>query len=52
MGMINNETIASTETDEELLDWAVFDYVEEMDRALGRVTYIDVEGNEREYWLG
>jgi len=51
MGMINNETIATTETEEELLDWAVFDDVEEMDRALGRVTYIDVEGNEREYWL-
>lgn len=36
----------------EELDWTVFDDVEEMDRALGRVTYIDVEGNEREYWLG
>lgn len=33
-------------------DWAVFDDVEGMDRALGRVTYIDVEGNERDYWLG
>ena len=33
-------------------DWSVFDNVEEMDRALGRVSYIDVEGNEREYWLG
>mmetsp|Transcript_10406 Transcript_10406/g.18731 ORF Transcript_10406/g.18731 Transcript_10406/m.18731 type:complete len:597 (+) Transcript_10406:64-1854(+) len=36
---------------EESLDWDVFDDVEKMDRALGRVTYIDVEGNEREYWL-
>lgn len=36
---------------ENVLDWAVFDEVEEMDCALGRVTYIDVEGNEREYWL-
>ena len=26
--------------------------VEEMDRPLGQVAYIDVEGNEREYWLG
>ena len=34
------------------LDWTVFDDVEDMDRALGKVTYIDVEGNEREYWLG
>ena len=33
-------------------DWIVFDNVEEMDRALGRVSYIDEEGNEREYWLG
>ena len=33
-------------------EWSVFDNVEEMDRALGRVSYIDVEGNEREYWLG
>ena len=33
------------------VDWAIFDHVEEMDRALGKVTYIDVEGNEREYWL-
>ena len=33
-------------------DWSVFDNVEEMDRALGRVSYIDEEGNEREYWLG
>jgi len=32
-------------------DWSVFDNVEEMDRALGRVSYIDEEGNEREYWL-
>ena len=38
MGMINNETIATTGTEEELLDWAVFDDVEEMDWALGRVT--------------
>jgi hypothetical protein len=34
------------------LEWAVFDDVEGMDRALGKVTYIDVEGNERDYWLG
>jgi len=32
-------------------EWSVFDNVEEMDRALGRVSYIDEEGNEREYWL-
>jgi hypothetical protein len=34
------------------LEWVVFDDVEGMDRALGKVTYIDVEGNERDYWLG
>jgi len=33
-------------------EWSVFDNVEDMDRALGRVSYIDVEGNERDYWLG
>lgn len=33
-------------------EWSIFDNVEEMDRALGRVSYIDEEGNEREYWLG
>ncbi|KAL3806803.1 hypothetical protein ACHAXA_001085 [Cyclostephanos tholiformis] len=33
------------------LEWVVFDDVEGMDRALGKVTYIDVEGNERDYWL-
>ncbi len=34
------------------LEWVVFDDVEGMDRALGKVTYINVEGNERDYWLG
>ena len=34
------------------LEWVVFDDVEGMDRALGKVTYIDVEGNERDHWLG
>lgn len=38
--------------DDEELDWAVFDDVEEMERALGCVSYIDVQGNDREYWLG
>ncbi|EJK51957.1 hypothetical protein THAOC_28821, partial [Thalassiosira oceanica] len=33
------------------VEWTSFDDVEGMDRALGRVTYIDVEGNERDYWL-
>jgi hypothetical protein len=33
-------------------EWSVFDNVEDMDRALGRVSYIDEEGNERQYWLG
>jgi hypothetical protein len=38
--------------DDSSLEWVVFDDVESMDRALGKVTYIDVEGNERDYWLG
>ena len=33
-------------------EWSVFNDVEEMDKALGKVTYIDGEGNERDYWLG
>jgi hypothetical protein len=33
-------------------EWSVYDNVEDMDRALGRVSYIDEEGNERDYWLG
>ena len=33
------------------LEWVVFDDVEGMDRALGKVTYIDVDGNEKDYWL-
>lgn len=34
------------------LDWIVFDDVEGKDKALGKVTYIDAEGNEKDYWLG
>ena len=37
---------------DEGMEWTAFDDVEGMDKALGRVTYIDVEGNERDYWLG
>jgi len=33
-------------------DWTTFDNVEENDVALGKVTYIDVDGNECDYWLG
>ena len=33
-------------------DWSVFNNVEEHDVALGKVTYIDVDGNECDYWLG
>jgi len=33
-------------------DWTTFDNVEENDIALGKVTYIDVDGNECDYWLG
>jgi len=33
-------------------DWTTFDNVEEDDVALGKVTYIDVDGNECDYWLG
>jgi hypothetical protein len=32
--------------------WSVFKNIEESDRTLGSVTYIDMDGNEREYWLG
>jgi len=41
----------SFDEDSSSLDWAIFDNVEEMDRALGKLTYIDAEGNESEYWL-
>jgi hypothetical protein len=44
------EEARSYEEDE--YEWVVFDDVEGTDRALGKVTYIDVEGNERDYWLG
>jgi hypothetical protein len=40
------------EEEKELLNWNVFENVEETARVLGSVTYIDMEGNEREYWLG
>lgn len=40
------------EDDEVELDWRVFDDVEESDRSLGAVAYIDGEGNEGEYYLG
>ena len=33
------------------LEWNVFNNVEDMDRALGKVTHIDADGNERDYWL-
>ena len=33
------------------LEWNIFNNVEDMDRALGKVTHIDVDGNERDYWL-
>ena len=42
----------SYEEDAPSYDWVVFDDVEGTDRALGKVTYIDVEGDERDYWLG
>lgn len=41
----------SFDEDSSSVDWAIFDNVEEMDRALGKLTYIDAEGNESEYWL-
>jgi len=47
----SSSSSGKTKTEDDLVDWAIFDNVEEMDRALGKVTYIDVEGNEREYWL-
>ncbi len=39
-------------SEDDELDWAIFDHVEEMDRSLGCVAYIDGEGNDCEYWLG
>jgi hypothetical protein len=33
-------------------EWSVFKNIEESNLTLGSVTYIDMEGNEREYWLG
>lgn len=33
-------------------EWSVYKNIEESERMLGNVTYIDMEGNEREYWLG
>lgn len=38
--------------EEETLEWHVFEDIDETCRVLGSVTYIDMEGNEREYWLG
>ena len=36
----------------ESLEWSVYENLEESQLVLGSVTYIDMEGNEREYWLG
>ena len=33
-------------------EWRVFDNVDEMDKPLGCVMYIDGDANEKEYWLG
>lgn len=33
-------------------EWSVYKNIEESERALPSTTYIDMEGNEREYWLG
>jgi len=43
--------IGGSFSDEDELDWAMFDQVEDMDRSLGCVAYIDGEGNDCEYWL-
>eukprot|EP00804_Cyclotella_cryptica_P010408 CCRYP_018149-RA/>CCRYP_018149-RA protein AED:0.33 eAED:0.33 QI:289/1/1/1/1/1/3/326/738 len=37
--------------EEEALEWNVFEDIDETSRVLGSVTYIDMEGNEKEYWL-
>ena len=38
--------------EEESLEWSVFEDLENSSLVLGSVTYIDMEGNEREYCLG
>ena len=42
----------SSDQDGEKVEWSVYENLEESQCDLGSVTYIDMEGNEREYWLG
>lgn len=47
-----NSTGETQVGEKEQLEWNVYENLEETQRLLGSVTYIDMEGNEREYWLG